>query len=327
MVVPDIKGHNAFYGPSYAFLVSNGNRHVLFDLGVRKDLSKGPPSVPERINKNKWTVTAEQDVAEIIDDKVSQTGVASKDIEAVIFSHHHWDHTGNLSLFPTSTELVVGPGFKDEYLPAYPTDPKSSLFEPDLEGRTVTELDMSQGLKIGRFEAFDYFGDGSFYLLSAPGHSVGHICGLARVTTSPSTFIFMGGDAVHHCGEFRPTQYLPFPKTIKPSPFVRFESQGCPGELLQKIHPEKSANSPYFQPKPGFNHDHDETVRSIEKLEEFDADEKIFTIIAHDLFLLGSMPLFPASINDWYSKDLDTLNRWKFVHDFQEAVDEISSSL
>lgn len=39
------------------------------------------------------------------------------------------------------------------------------------------------------------FGDGSFYLLEAPGHATGHMCGLARTTADPPLFVFMGADA------------------------------------------------------------------------------------------------------------------------------------
>ena len=57
--------------------------------------------------------------------------------------------------------------------------------ETDFAGRQIREIDFSNEktpFKIGRFHAHDYFGDGSFYLLDTPGHSIGHICGLARTT-------------------------------------------------------------------------------------------------------------------------------------------------
>lgn len=41
----------------------------------------------------------------------------------------------------------------------------------------------------------DFFGDGSFYLLDAPGHLLGHMMGLAR--TAQDEYIVMGGDACH----------------------------------------------------------------------------------------------------------------------------------
>ena len=58
------------------------------------------------------------------------------------------------------------------YLPGYPTDQDSVLLETEYLGRDMRELKFSiesRGLKIGGMEAFDYFHDGSFYLLHAPG--------------------------------------------------------------------------------------------------------------------------------------------------------------
>lgn len=32
------------------------------------------------------------------------------------WSHWHWDHTGDMTQFPSSTELVVGPGFTEAFV-------------------------------------------------------------------------------------------------------------------------------------------------------------------------------------------------------------------
>jgi hypothetical protein len=46
-------------------------------------------------------------------------------------SHWHWDHIGDPSRFPSSTELIVGPGFKAEFLPGYPARPDAPIRESD----------------------------------------------------------------------------------------------------------------------------------------------------------------------------------------------------
>ena len=43
----------------------------------------------------------------------------------------HWDHVGDPSRFPPSTELVVGPGFKKAFVPGAPTNVKSPILESD----------------------------------------------------------------------------------------------------------------------------------------------------------------------------------------------------
>lgn len=113
-----------------------------------------------------------------------------------------------MKTFPGSVKLIVGPEFKKTFMPAYPITEGSQLLETDWEGREVVEMEFSTDLKLGRFKAFDYFGDGSYYIIQTPGHAVGHISGLARVSKGSGgeedTFVFMGGDACHH-GE---TTYL-----------------------------------------------------------------------------------------------------------------------
>jgi hypothetical protein len=76
-----------------------------------------------------------------------------------------------------------------------------------------------------------------------------HICGLAR--TSEDKFIFMGGDAVHHNGEFRPNQHLPLPKSITPSPFEAPTSHSfCLGTIFEPIHPSTLASSGNYKTTP-----------------------------------------------------------------------------
>jgi len=323
-VTGTIDGHTEITNvPAYSFLISNGNRHVLFDLGVPKDIQNGAPATTAMLKRG-FTVDVKQNVAEILDDHSSEVGVKSKDVEAVIWSHHHFDHVGDVTTFPKTTDLVVGPGFKKEHTPGYPTNPESGLLEKNWEGRNLREIDIvkeGKGLKIGRCDAMDFFGDGSFYLLDTPGHSVGHMSGLARVTTSPDTFIFMGGDCAHHGGEWRPTEYLPLPTSISPSPIPKFRSGGCPGELLLKIHPKHNATEPFYEVGSGVSYDAREAASSIHKMEEFDAADNVFVIIAHDESLLHELDFFPKKINDWAKKDMAVKSRWLFVKDFAKALE------
>jgi len=62
----------------------------------------------------------------------------------------------------------------------------------------MQEIEFKSDFKIGKFNAFDYFGDGSFYLLDVPGHAIGHICGLVR--TTPGSFLLLGADSCHFAG-------------------------------------------------------------------------------------------------------------------------------
>lgn len=214
--------------PAFSFLISHSpsGQKVLYDLAVRTDYKEVyPTSMTSLVGT--MNISLEKDIPDILEEH----GVSRKEITAIIWSHHHFDHTGNPHLFPPSTELVVGPNFKAGNLPAYPTDPDSWFLESDLEGREVHEINFTSGLKIGRFYAYDYFNDGSFYLLDSPGHTIGHLSALARVTTSPDTFVLMGGDICHHVGEIRPTIYRPLPSYFNPSPIPQFRG-ACPGSIF-----------------------------------------------------------------------------------------------
>jgi hypothetical protein len=112
------------------------------------------------------------------------------------------DHVGNMKTFPGSVNLIVGPGFKKGLVPGYPTNKDSHVLESDWEGREMIELEFNGSLKLGQYNAIDYFEDGSFYLLDIPGHAIGHIGGLARVSKDSGgeedSFVFMAGDTCHH---------------------------------------------------------------------------------------------------------------------------------
>lgn len=47
----------------------------------------------------------------------------------------YWDHIGDPSTFPSSTEIVVGPGLKENIIRGYPAKGDSAVRESDYEGR------------------------------------------------------------------------------------------------------------------------------------------------------------------------------------------------
>lgn len=100
----------------------------------------------------------------------------------------------------------------------------------EFEGREVNELSFSQfNLEFGDLKALDYFDDGSFYLLSAPGHAIGHLNALAR--TTENTFISFAADTIHHISELRPHIGSHLPQS------VQMPDCCCAGAALHKIHP------------------------------------------------------------------------------------------
>lgn len=169
LIEPVIAGHERLNLPTYAFHIKNRTSgiQVMFDLGARPDWQSLAPSVVESINQSVPGLKITKAVDEILQD----AGVDLRQIKALVLSHWHWDHIGDPSKFPDQAELVVGPGFKDAFMPGYPAQKDGLMLETDFKGRNVNEIEFSDAPKIGDFRAHDYFGDGSFYILDMPGVS------------------------------------------------------------------------------------------------------------------------------------------------------------
>ncbi|KAL2821970.1 metallo-beta-lactamase superfamily protein [Aspergillus granulosus] len=318
--------------PCYSFLIENKakGKKILFDLGLVKAWKKKlPPVVLDQIASINGELTIEKDVA----DHLLEANVPLESIDGIIWSHHHMDHVGDPSLFPSSTSLIVGPGFKSNKMtfPGYPKNPDALVSDDAYHGRELIELDFSAAsLEIGGFPALDYFGDGSFFLLYTKGHTHDHLSGLAR--TSENKFVFLGGDIAHHAGEFRPSPQQPLPDEIYPSPLDSnpFDPQlpplsVCPGSVIEKLYPRKETHpdytiTPFYEPNPLMSASQPDALAAIEKLQVFDASAKVFVIIAHDVELRDFLPYFPNKINNWDTAGYEPLVRWRFLKDFLQAV-------
>lgn len=339
---PPIDDHRWMAAPVFAFLIRHRglNRSLVYDLGVRKDWQNLSPPMLSRLRAHGWTLHVEKDVREILD----EGGVDGNSIEAIVWSHHHFDHIGNPATFGRNTSLIVGPGFRERWLPGYPTNPSSTILESDYAGREVVELDFATGKSgsrtyrpatVGRLRALDYFGDGSFYLLDTPGHAVGHVSGLARVTPDPRpSFVLLAGDVLHHAGEIRPSRHLPLPADILPDPLEAdphpLESHyGCAGAVFGPLLAGRGrpAEGPFYEPGRAerggekIHEDVDELVRTAEKVQELDAHDNVLVAAAHDESLLGVLEFFPrGNLNAFVDKGTVRRVRWRFLKDFAHAV-------
>ncbi|KAI9170818.1 Cytochrome P450 monooxygenase mpaDE [Paramyrothecium foliicola] len=323
---PETPGFKDFTLPIYAFLISHGDRHLLFDAGMRRDPQNCAPVVAKMASQSMRFHEVDHDVASILDND-TRLGVRSTDIEALIWSHTHFDHIGDPSRFPSTTNLIVGPGVKATIEVGYPTKEDAMTLDSDVAGREVLEVNFGSGLVVAGFPAYDYFGDGSFYLLDAPGHAQGHMCALARTThdtiSGKSTFVYLGADACHHPGLLRPTEFLPLPRSINPSPFAsqRATATGCPGHTLQALLTHGEPNKPVFQLSNNpMCLDHQTALATVRKMQEVDALGNVFILLAHDASILSEVPVFPETVNPWYSEGWHNLTRWRFFSDCEDVV-------
>ncbi|KAH9069327.1 beta-lactamase-like protein [Lactarius deliciosus] len=319
-------GHDTVDVPTYSFLVENERvgKKVLFELGIMKAWKEKLPQLVSMVQSVGGTINITEDVP----DKLNAASISLSSIDFVIWSHHHPDHTGDLTLFPTSTSLVVGPGFKSHPLtyPGQPLGPNAETLHEAFEGREVIELDFGSSastLNIAGLRAIDWFDDGSFYLLEAPGHTADHIMALAR--TSADKFVLLAGDGAHHCGEIRPTPLTPLPDTISPSPFEPPTSaSSCPCSLFQSIHPspESFRTTPFYE--VAAHHIDDPVARraTLNAIKAFDASPDVLVVLTHDASLIDVLDFFPkADLAGWEKQpSRKDMGRWRFLNDFRKDV-------
>ena len=178
--------------PCLSFLIhhhSTGTR-MLFDLGIRNDIRDIPPF---QKSAEKFVLDSD-DVCTSLD----KGDLGPGDITYVVLSHCHWDPVGDTRLFPRA-QFVVGSESRSLFEPGYPADPTSTFLSGTLpEGRTqYLDVDSGAWKPIGPFpKTLDFFGDGSMYLVDAPGHLPGHMNLLVR-TSSDGGWIYLVGDAAH----------------------------------------------------------------------------------------------------------------------------------
>jgi glyoxylase-like metal-dependent hydrolase (beta-lactamase superfamily II) len=180
--------------PSLSFLLqhSTNKKKFLFDLGIRRDWENLPPKTVEWVT-NYSKLYVPQDVVE----SLAKGGISPSDISTVCLSHCHFDHIGDTTPFTTST-FVVGAEATSLFNPGYPANPKST-FASDLLPQSRTEfLSPDSWQPVGPFpRALDFYGDGSLYIVDAPGHLSGHINVLAR-TSADGAWIYLAADSAHH---------------------------------------------------------------------------------------------------------------------------------
>ncbi|KAG4441598.1 hypothetical protein IFR05_002882 [Cadophora sp. M221] len=330
-IAPTVPGEQYLNVTDQCFLIEHepSGSKVMFDLGIRKDYWNLPPVVLRRLSQGLavCSLNVPNDVPELL----VANGVEMDEISAVIWSHYHWDHIGNMAMFPSSTTLVVGRGFKanGKVMPGYPENSLSPVPADSFTNRHLDEIDFATTvLKIGGFQAHDYFGDGSFYLLDTPGHCLGHLCGLARTTGGQeSSFIFLGGDICHSVGCFRPSTSFP----LSAKAVARYlclddcslalNHETAPGDHTNR---ESSTPTAVDQPLHRISTTLDSAYvevevaqDSVDKLVAFDASPAVLVLIAHDPSLPKYLPTLNkrggTDLNSWKKANWKELCRWSWL--------------
>jgi glyoxylase-like metal-dependent hydrolase (beta-lactamase superfamily II) len=143
--------------PIPAYLVETESERILIDTGLNPAAIADPAAYYERPDIFAVsTLEQEQSVADQVDVKT---------LTKLVLTHLHWDHVGGLGLIPASVPVVIQ---RTEWEAGQDAGAvQRNFFLPRDYAGAERELVLLDG-------DTDLLGDGSFELLSTPGHTPGH---------------------------------------------------------------------------------------------------------------------------------------------------------
>ena len=169
--------------PSYTVLIDHPDQTIIFDTGVNPDHIHPPVMMdlfPYYFKENQR-----------IENQLALIGLAPKDVSAVVLSHVHFDHSGNLPLFDHADIYVHPSGLTDPELPPGLSIKKPRPVEADSE--------ILPGVEV----------------ITLPGHSLG-LLGIIVRLKEEGTLIFPS-DAIYSGGNYGPPAKPPFSMAAKDS--------------------------------------------------------------------------------------------------------------
>jgi len=134
-----------------------------------------------------------------IDRQLDFMGIQPKDVRYVIYSHLHLDHAGGMSYFPNAVHVMQ----RDEL--------RYALFPDEWTQAVYVQNDFQDLHKLNVLEVegdYDLFGDGTFKLIKAPGHTPG--MQVLLVTLQHRGRLMLGADVAHQRDQFEALIPMPF---------------------------------------------------------------------------------------------------------------------
>lgn len=145
--------------PVPAWLVHHPRGTVLFDTGMPPDLT-GPGELTDAVGLV-FDVGLTTD--QLVDRRLEAAGVGASDIDVVVLSHLHFDHTGGLALVPDARVVVQ----RDEWAAGADDDLAAANKFRANQYRLGHDVILADG-------DHDLFGDGLVTCIATPGHTPGH---------------------------------------------------------------------------------------------------------------------------------------------------------
>jgi glyoxylase-like metal-dependent hydrolase (beta-lactamase superfamily II) len=125
---------------------------------------------------------------DMIDMQLQKVGFSVDKVKAVITSHTHLDHGGNMEMFPNAIHVIQKKELYQGWFPEKFQGRSGGAFVmADIDGtREFNFLELAGD--------YDLFGDGSIMVLSTPGHTLGHQSLKVKLASGKS--MIMSQDAI-----------------------------------------------------------------------------------------------------------------------------------
>ncbi len=193
---------NIDWAPVSFYVITHPKGNIIFDTGNNDKTITDPDGWWGPLAKG-FGLKMTQDDA--IPAQLAKIGLKTDDIKYVVVGHLHLDHGGNISQFPNSTLVVQN----DELKAAWWPDVGYSLYY--IPG----DFEATKKMNIIRLEGdLDMFGDGSFRIFRAPGHTPGSQFAVLRLkNTGP---VILTSDTVYLKESLDKNLIPPIPGTWSP---------------------------------------------------------------------------------------------------------------
>jgi len=153
--------------PVSMWVIDHPKGLVVFDTGNNNAVSDGKC-------KSHWTagncdfLKPSQKREDVIDSQLKKLGYSTDQVKAVITSHSHLDHFGNIKMFPKAVHVIQKKELYQAWWPEKFQREGGVFVMGDFDGpaRDFNYLELEGD--------YDLFGDGSVTVLTTPGHTMGH---------------------------------------------------------------------------------------------------------------------------------------------------------
>jgi N-acyl homoserine lactone hydrolase len=193
---------NIDWAPVSFYVITTPKGNVIFDTGNNDKTITDPDGWWGPLAKGFGLKMTKDDA---IPAQLAKIGLKTDDIKYVVVGHMHLDHGGNISQLPNATLVAQN----DELKAAWWPDVGYSLYY--IPG----DFEATKKMNIIRLEGdIDLFGDGSFRLYKAPGHTPGSQFAVVRLKNTGT--VILTSDTVYLMENLEKNLIPPIPGTWNP---------------------------------------------------------------------------------------------------------------